>query len=137
MVKFSLTVVSDDNNISLAIEGLNALLEINLPAKGEPFPKIAGPLPEEKVCIVGAGPAGIDMAVRLKDKGFKNLIVFEKTGRIGGKSYDTNIDGFYRPQGTVYLTVDYFDNFVELAKRYDVGDLEAIRDNGVSTKTTT
>ena len=52
--------------------------------------------------------------------------MFEKTGRVGGKSYDTQINGVYRPQGTIFITADYFDNIVKLAKRYHVGELKAI-----------
>ena len=107
------------------------MLDADLPAKGCPFPKITGPKTHEKVCIVGAGPAGIDMAVRLKDKGFTNLTIFEKTGRVGGKCQDTVIDGFYRPQGAALLTADYFDNLVPLAKRYNVGRLHPIQYSGV------
>ena len=111
------------------------LLNVDLPPKGEPFPTINGPKPKEKVCIVGAGPAGIHMAVRLKELGYKHLIIFEKSGRVGGKSYDTTFDGFYRPQGTVFLTVDYFDTFIKLARRYGVGDVHALDDSGVGLST--
>ena len=105
---------------------LKALLDDNTPPKGEPFPEISGPRQDENVCIVGAGPAGIDMALRLKDKGYSKITMFEKTGRVGGKSYDTQINGVYRPQGTIFITADYFDNIVKLAKRYHVGELKAI-----------
>ena len=119
------------SNTCLAIQALQALLEADRPTKGSPFPTIDGPRTHEKVCIVGAGPAGIDMAVRLKDKGFSNLTIFEKTGRVGGKCLDTVIDGFYRPQGAALLTADYFDNLVPLAKRYNVGRLHPIQYSGV------
>ena len=105
---------------------LFALLNDTTPPKGKPFPRISGPRQGENVCIVGAGPAGIDMAVRLKDEGYSKITMFEKTSRVGGKSYDTKINGVYRPQGTIFLTADYFDNFVELAERYNVGDRKAI-----------
>ena len=104
----------------------SGLLHDNSPPEGEPFPIINGPKQDEKVCIVGAGPAGIDMALRLKDKGYSKITMFEKTGRVGGKSYDTQINGVYRPQGTIFITADYFDNIVKLAKRYHVGELKAI-----------
>ena len=108
------------------------LLSAKVPKKGKPFPSINGPNPDDKVCIVGAGPAGIHMAVRLKDHGYKNIVLFEKSGRVGGKSYDTQFDGFYRPQGAIFLTVDYFDTLIKLAKRYGVGDVHALDDSGVS-----
>ena len=49
------------------MHGLKALLTADIPAKGKPFPKINGPKPHERVCIVGAGPSGIHMAISLKD----------------------------------------------------------------------
>ena len=108
------------------IKTLSELLLDESPPQGESFPRINGPKLGEQVCIVGAGPAGIDMALRLKDKGYSKLTIFEKTARVGGKSYDTQINGVYRWQGTIFLTADYFDNIVKLAKRYKVGELKAI-----------
>ena len=42
--------------------------------KGKPFPRITGPSPEDKVCIVGAGPAGLHMAVELRRRKYTNII---------------------------------------------------------------
>lgn len=36
------------------------------------------------VCIIGAGPAGLSAAVRLKDKGIKTVI-FDRQAEVGGK----------------------------------------------------
>ena len=58
----------------------------------------------------------IHMALSLKDKGYQKIKIFEKTGRHGGKSYDTIVDGIYRPQGTIFLTADYVDNVIPLAE---------------------
>ena len=44
------------------------------PALGETWPSIPGPALEDRVCVVGAGAAGIHMAARLKEKGYKNVI---------------------------------------------------------------
>ena len=114
---------------------ITELLTIDLPPKGGPFPKINGPKPHEHVCIVGAGPAGIHMAVSLNEKRYTNIKIFEKTGRVGGKSYDTQLGGFYRPQGTIFFTADYFDNIIELAKRYNVGELHVLPSAGVCRHT--
>ena len=110
------------------------MLQVDLPTKGDPFPKINGPKRREKVCIVGAGPAGVHMATRLKEKGFRKIKIFEKSGRVGGKSYDTIINGVYRPQGTIFLTADYFDNLVKLARKYNVGQLHPFEGYGVCEK---
>ena len=110
---------------------IDKLLRLAVPPKGKHFPNIVGPKSNERVCIVGAGPAGLHMALSLKDKGYQKIRIFEKTGRHGGKSYDTMIDGLYRPQGTIFLQADYVENVIELAKRYDAGDLHAIDKPGV------
>ena len=111
----------------------NDLLDKDLPPKGYPFPRIHGPKPRERVCIVGAGPAGIHMSLSLKKKGFSNVTIFEKTGRVGGKSYDVNIGigGPYQPQGAFAFSSEYFSNLVELAEEYGVGEFERIPDFGV------
>lgn len=86
--------------------------------RGEPFPSIPGPSPSDKVCIVGAGPSGVHMALMLKRRGYTDLTIYEKTGRVGGKSYDINYRGASNPLGTVFLEPSYFDNFVPLAREF-------------------
>ena len=107
------------------------LLNSTVPAKGKEFPKIIGPNPNDKVCIVGAGPAGLHMALSLKDKGYKKIRIFEKTNRHGGKCYDTTIDGVYRPQGAIFMTADYVDNVIALGKRFNAGEIKLIDQAGV------
>ena len=124
------TDLPQDPNSTIA--ALTNLLSAKLPSKGEPFPKIRGPAKDDQVCIVGAGAAGIHMAVSLKDKGYKKITIFEKSSRVGGKCYDVQYDEFYQPIGAVFLQVDYFNTVVELAKRYNVGDIQAISMIGVS-----
>ena len=126
-----------NNPASVVIAGkLKKLLNADVPENGEPFPKINGPKPNDDVCIVGSGPAGLHMAVSLKKRGYDKLTIFEKTGRVGGKSYDTQLEGYYRFQGSIFLDVDYFTNIIELAKSYGVGDLRALPTSGVITKLT-
>jgi len=81
-----------------------------------------------QVCIVGAGPSGIDMTLKLKKLGYKDLTIFEKTGRVGGKSYDINYQGVPYPLGTVFLEPTYFDNIVPLAREYNVGEVIPLPD---------
>ena len=110
---------------------IDKLLRSAVPPKGKQFPNIVGPKSNERVCIVGAGPAGLHMALSLKDKGYQKVRIFEKTGRHGGKSYDTIIDGLYRPQGTVLCHADYVENVFKLARRYNAGDIHPIDPPGV------
>ena len=101
------------------------------PPFGHSFPKIKGPKPYEDVCIVGAGPAGIHMGLSLKNKGYKKIRIFEKSNRVGGKSYDVQLEGSYRAQGTIFLSTDYRENLVKLAETYGVGDLHEFPSPGV------
>jgi hypothetical protein len=56
--------------------------------KGIPFSeRIPSPkCLKDRIAIVGAGPAGIHMAYLLKKKGFQNIVVLEKSKRVGGKT---------------------------------------------------
>ena len=101
--------------------------------KNIPFPKINGPLKDDHVCIVGAGPAGIHMAVRLKDRGYQKITIFEKSSRVGGKCYDRTVDGYVRALGASFLGNDYFDNLVELMTRYNISGLQPLESPGVGS----
>ena len=107
------------------------LIDVDLPSIGNPFPKIVGPGLSDHVCIVGAGPAGIHMATELKNMDYNDITIFEKTGRVGGKCYDTTVDGYARALGASFLVNDYFDNLVELMKRYNISGLHPLEAPGV------
>ena len=128
----SVELKTEQSKVSTINEALKQLLNLEIPAKGHTFPIINGPKENDHVCIVGAGPAGIHMALSLKDRGYKSVKIFEKSGRVGGKSYDTQLNGYYRPQGTIFLTSDYLNNFIPLARRYNVGELHDFPTPGVS-----
>ena len=53
--------------------------------------------------MVGAGPSGIHMALKLKKLGYQDIVIYEKSGRIGGKSYDVNFKGVTNAMGTIFL----------------------------------
>ena len=118
--------------ISKIAQELEDLLAVDVSPKGDVFPQITGPNLQDHVCIVGAGPAGIHMALSLKDRGYKDVTILEKTDRVGGKIKDVKFDGYYQWQGAIFLTADYFDNIVKLAKRYNVGEVHPIHTPGVS-----
>ncbi len=57
------------------------------------FPLFSGPnSTSSRIAVVGAGPSGINMAYKLKKNGYNNVVVYEKSNRVGGKSDDV----FYR-----------------------------------------
>ncbi|WP_035291630.1 FAD-dependent oxidoreductase [Clostridium sp. KNHs214] len=47
----------------------------------------------EKICIVGAGISGLSVAWFLKEKGYKNITVLEKSERLGGKCHSPRFKG--------------------------------------------
>ena len=110
----------------------NELLDKEIDPKGYPFPEIHGPAPWERVCIVGAGPAGVHMSLSLKKMGYKNVTIFEKTARVGGKAYDVNmVSGSYLPQGAFSFSSESFKTLVALAEEYGIGEYERIPEFGV------
>ena len=105
--------------------GLLSMLEGGV-EKGEEWPKIAGPQKDGRVCVVGAGPAGLHMALRLKQKGYTNVDILEKTFRVGGKCEDIAHGGVRNPQGGIFAVASYFRNFIKLAEKYGVGKVVKI-----------
>ncbi|XP_066913754.1 uncharacterized protein [Clytia hemisphaerica] len=77
----------------------------------------------DKICIVGAGPSGIHMALSLKERGFTNIVILEKNSFVGGKSWTINHRGVAHEMGSVYLAPDYEDNVIPLVNKYMPNDL--------------
>ena len=77
----------------------------------------------DKIGIVGAGPAGVHMALLLKQRGFKAIEILESSDRIGGKSYTIMHRGVPHEMGTCYVAPDYDTNIIPLIKKYIPGDL--------------
>ena len=46
----------------------------------------------ERICIIGGGPAGISAAMYLEKQGYSNYEIYEKLNKIGGKSYSPKIE---------------------------------------------
>ena len=102
--------------------GLLSMLE-GPEEKGQEWPKIAGPQKTGRVCVVGAGPAGLHMALRLKEKGYARVDLLEKTFRVGGKCLNIEHGGVPNPQGALFAVASYFDNLIPLAEKYGVGEV--------------
>jgi hypothetical protein len=45
------------------------------------------PPKDGRIAIIGAGPAGVHMASKLKQLGYANITILERTQRVGGKSF--------------------------------------------------
>ena len=115
--------------IAAALNTLQDLILKQDPPKGEEFSKIPGPVKNEKVCIVGAGPSGVYTAMKLKKLGYQDVTIYEKSFRVGGKSYNVEVRGASYPLGTIFVEPNYFENIVPLAREYDAGDLIGTYDN--------
>jgi hypothetical protein len=46
----------------------------------------------DRVCIIGGGPAGISAAMYLQKKGYTDYVIYEKLNKVGGKSYSPKIE---------------------------------------------
>ena len=46
----------------------------------------------QRICIVGGGPAGTSMAMYLQKQGFHNYTIYEKSGRVGGKAFSPKME---------------------------------------------
>ena len=42
---------------------------------------------DQRICIVGAGPAGLSAAMYLEQKGYTNYTIYEQSGRVGGRAF--------------------------------------------------
>lgn len=51
----------------------------------------------QRIAVVGAGPAGLHIARELQKRGFTNITILEMTDRVGGKSYTRYLDGDDKP----------------------------------------
>ena len=45
----------------------------------------------DRICVIGGGPAGISAAMYLQKKGYENYEIYEKLNKVGGKSYSPKI----------------------------------------------
>ena len=71
------------------------------------------------------------MALKLKKLGHTDLTIFEKSARVGGKSFDINFRGATQPFGTLFFEPSYFDNLVPLSREYNVGEFVPVPPPGM------
>ncbi len=45
----------------------------------------------ERICIIGGGPAGVSAAMYLQKKGYTNYVIYEKADHVGGKCYSPTL----------------------------------------------
>ena len=89
-----------------------------VPPKGIKFKKIRGPRKNARIGIVGAGPAGVHMAYLLKEKGFSNINIIEKSNRIGGKAITMPVRGTKQQISVAFWDANYNDTLVPLMEKF-------------------
>jgi len=105
---------------------LQSLVENPPPPRGKGFPEIQGPHPSDRVCIVGAGIAGIHMALELKRMNYNKVEIFEKSQRLGGKAFDIEYRGVPQAHGALLLYKNHEANVLQLAKQYGAKVLRTV-----------
>lgn len=68
-----------------------------------------------RIAVIGAGPAGLSAAYFLKERGYREVTVLEKQGRVGGLCRTITEDYHCFDLGANYLTPDYKET-IRLAK---------------------
>lgn len=62
---------------------------------------------DARICIVGAGPAGLATAHRLHEEGYRNVTVLERLPRVGGLCLTYEYEGKAFDLGANYVTASY------------------------------
>lgn len=78
-----------------------------------------------RIAVIGAGAAGLTAAETLRQKGYTNVVVFERSERVGGKCCSPEIEGRIYELGAGILAASN-RTVLKLAKRFDVA-LERIK----------
>ena len=55
----------------------------------------------EKICIIGGGPAGLSAAMYLEQKGYTNYAILEKEDHVGGKCHSPHYNGRRYEMGAI------------------------------------
>src|SRR6187549_3649833 len=62
---------------------------------------------DPQIIIIGAGPAGLSAAHFLRRRGYRQVMVLEKLGRVGGLVYSLTVGGRSFDLGANYVTPEY------------------------------
>lgn len=73
---------------------------------------------DSKICIIGAGPAGLAHAHYLKKSGYLNVDILERNHKVGGKTHTMTFNNRSFDMGANYLTPDY-THVLKIAKEVD------------------
>ncbi|XP_065180588.1 uncharacterized protein LOC135811300 isoform X1 [Sycon ciliatum] len=101
--------------------------------EADPYPvdKLSdGPRPGDRILIIGAGPAGVHMAMKMQKRGHA-VTILEKE-QIGGKAYTVNHREAAHEMGACYLSPDY-ELVVELLQEYGMSSQLDVKQRTVWT----
>lgn len=70
-----------------------------------------------RIVVIGAGPAGLSTAYFLRKRGYRNVIVLEKLGRVGGLCLSMTCGDYAFDLGANYVTPAY-KQVLKLAEEY-------------------
>ena len=62
----------------------------------------------EKICIIGGGPAGLSAAMYLEKKGYFNYTILEKEDHVGGKCHSPHYNGRRYEMGAIMGVPSYY-----------------------------
>ena len=74
----------------------------------------------QRIAIIGAGPAGLTAAWRLKARGYDAVRIFEKNDRVGGKCLTPTIDGHNYELGAVIVGRTTYEVVNTLIAEFDL-----------------
>ncbi|MCR9143910.1 MAG: FAD-dependent oxidoreductase [bacterium] len=74
-----------------------------------------------RVCIIGAGAAGLGAAYYLNQQGITDVTIFEALDRVGGKCYTLQDEGQAYDMGAIEVTPAYIETLA-LIERFGLGD---------------
>ena len=63
---------------------------------------------DEKICIIGGGPAGLSAGMYLEKKGYKNYTILEKNDHVGGKCNSPHYNGRRYEMGAIMGVPSYY-----------------------------
>jgi len=89
---------------------------------------------DSRICVLGAGPAGMSAAYYLAKKGYKDVTIIERESRVGGKCHSfEDENGAFVDMGAVEVTANY-KNVIAILKELKM-DKDLIGLLGVEEKT--
>ena len=62
----------------------------------------------ERIAIIGGGPAGLSAGMYLEKAGFENYVIFERNGWVGGKCHSPNYKGRRYEMGAIMGVPSYY-----------------------------